>query len=40
MHLLTCEQQGDDYFHVGFLLDLFFDPEDGGDMHLRNVGWL
>jgi hypothetical protein len=21
-----------------FLLDLFFDPEDGGDMFLRNVG--
>jgi hypothetical protein len=25
---------------AGFLLDLFFDPEDGGDMFLRNVGWL
>jgi hypothetical protein len=24
-------------FHVGFLLVLFFDPEDGGDMFLRNV---
>jgi hypothetical protein len=24
--------------HVGFLLDLFFDLEDGGDMFLRNVG--
>jgi hypothetical protein len=23
--------------HVGFLLGLFFDPEDGGDMFLRNV---
>jgi hypothetical protein len=22
---------------AGFLLDLFFDPEDGGDMFLRNV---
>jgi hypothetical protein len=21
------------------LLDIFFDPEDGGDMFLRNVGW-
>jgi hypothetical protein len=26
------------YFHVGFLLGLFFDPEDRGDMFLRNVG--
>jgi hypothetical protein len=31
--LATC-------FHVGFLLVLFFDPEDGGDMFLRNAGWL
>jgi hypothetical protein len=31
--LATC-------FHAGFFLDLFFDPEDGGDMLLRNVGWL
>jgi hypothetical protein len=23
---------------TGFLLGLFFDPEDGGDMFLRNVG--
>jgi hypothetical protein len=28
--LATC-------FHDGFLLGLFFDPEDGGDMFLRNV---
>jgi hypothetical protein len=34
LHLLaTC-------FHTGFLLGLFFYPEDGGDMFLRNVGWL
>jgi hypothetical protein len=26
--------------HSGFLLGLFFDPEDGGDMPLRNVGRL
>jgi hypothetical protein len=25
-------------FHPGFLLGLFFGPEDGGDMFLRNVG--
>jgi hypothetical protein len=24
---------------TGFLLSLFFNPEDGGDMLLRNVGW-
>jgi hypothetical protein len=23
-----------------FLLALFFDPEDGGDMFLRNISWL
>jgi hypothetical protein len=26
--------------HAGFLLGLFIDPEYGGDMLLRNVGWL
>jgi hypothetical protein len=31
--LATC-------FHAGFLSGLFFNPEDGGDMFLRNVGWL
>jgi hypothetical protein len=25
------------FFHVGFLLGFFFDPEDGGDMFFRNV---
>jgi hypothetical protein len=29
--LATC-------FHTGFLLGLFFDPEYGGDIFLRNVG--
>jgi hypothetical protein len=24
--------------HAAFLPDLFFDPEDGSDMHLRNLG--
>jgi hypothetical protein len=27
-------------FLSGFLLGLFFDPYDGGDTFLRNVGWL
>jgi hypothetical protein len=27
-------------FHAGFLLGLLFDPEDGRDMFLRNVGGL
>jgi hypothetical protein len=31
--LATC-------FHAGFLLGLFFDSEDGGDMFLRNIGYL
>jgi hypothetical protein len=26
--------------HVGVLLVLVFEPDDGGDMFLRNVGWL
>jgi hypothetical protein len=29
--LATCS-------HAGFLLGLFFDPEDEGDMFLRNIG--
>jgi hypothetical protein len=24
-------------FHVGFLLPVFYDPEDGGDMFFRKV---
>jgi hypothetical protein len=29
--IVTC-------LHAGFLLSLLFNPEDGGDMFLRNVG--
>jgi hypothetical protein len=25
-------------FHAGILLNLFLEPEDGGEMSLRNVG--
>jgi hypothetical protein len=28
------------FFQAGFLLGVFFEPEDGGDMFLRNDGWL
>jgi hypothetical protein len=28
----------EELFHDGFLLGLFFDPEDGSDVFLRNVG--
>jgi hypothetical protein len=27
-------------FHAGFLLGLFFHPEDGGNMFFQNVSWL
>jgi hypothetical protein len=26
--------------HAGFLLGLFFHPEDGGNLLLQNIGWL
>jgi hypothetical protein len=31
--LATC-------FRAGFSFGLFFDPEDGDDIFIRNVGWL
>jgi hypothetical protein len=27
------------FLHAGSLFGLLFDPKDGGDMYLRNVGW-
>jgi hypothetical protein len=27
-------------FHAGFMLGLFFDPEDGSDMFVGSVHWL
>jgi hypothetical protein len=34
----TSVKAGGEQSSAGFLLGLFFDPEDGGDMFLRNVG--
>jgi hypothetical protein len=31
---------GKQSFHTGFLLGLFFDPEDEGGMFLQSVSWL
>jgi hypothetical protein len=31
-------KSGKQSFHSGFLLGLIFDPEEGGEMFLRNVG--
>jgi hypothetical protein len=35
---LTNEKLNNPPVSAGFLLDLFFDPENGGDMLLRNIG--
>jgi hypothetical protein len=34
---VTCYRLFVTCFHTIFLLGLFFDPEDGGDMFLRNT---
>jgi hypothetical protein len=39
-HLYFQDRKINTWFHVGFLLCLFFDPEYGGDIFLRNLGWL
>jgi hypothetical protein len=31
-------ESGSKQLNTGFLFGLFFDPEDGGEMFLRNVG--
>jgi hypothetical protein len=35
-----CDEKNLSLPHACFFLGLFFDPEDGGDMFLRNVDWL
>jgi hypothetical protein len=35
---LKVKAGGKQSFHAGFFSAYFFDPEDGGDMFLRNVG--
>jgi hypothetical protein len=37
--LSWARKQHDSRWLLPSLLSLFFDPEDGGDMFLRNVGW-
>jgi hypothetical protein len=34
---VTCSYKMPPDFHAGFLLALFFNPEDGGDMLLQNA---
>jgi hypothetical protein len=38
--LTPCSKQRSACYllHIGFLLGLFFDPEDEGDMLLQNIG--
>lgn len=42
-YIMSCirEASSDCYLiHTNFLLGLFFDPEDLGDISLRNINWL
>jgi hypothetical protein len=36
--LEECAGSASYLLHVGFLLCLLFDPEDGGDVFLENIG--
>jgi hypothetical protein len=36
--LLGCNRKVDSPAYLLVLVEIFFDPEDGGDMLLRNVG--
>jgi hypothetical protein len=38
--IFEADGDGGDLLHAGFLLGLFFNPEDGDDMFHRNVGQL
>jgi hypothetical protein len=38
--VITKHKQFATCFHSSLLLSLLFEHEDGGDMFLRNVGWL
>jgi hypothetical protein len=40
LHDVAFRNSGNASFIAGFLIGLPFDPEDGGSMFLRKVGWL
>jgi hypothetical protein len=35
---IQCQMLDDSNLHIWIFAEYFFDPEDGGDMFLRNVG--